>query len=112
MNARGFRRSRLLWIAAPFLPWALHFFAIYSLQGLACGRGWSIAGAYAAMGALSLACLAAVAWIGGRAWRQARSSHTRGDAGMAARLVALLSGLSLLAIAMTTLPVLLLSPCE
>lgn len=112
MSAGGFRRSRFLWIAAPFLPWALHFFAIYAIQGLACGRGWSAAWTYAAMGALSLACMVAVGGIGARAWAQVRSSRARADAAMAARLVAMLSALSLLAIAMTTLPVLLLSPCE
>lgn len=105
-------RSRFLWIAAPFLPWALHFFAIYSIQGLACGRGWSTTSTYASMAGLSIACLAATGWIGLHAWRLARTARANGERSMAATLVAWLSALSLLAIAMTTLPVLLLSPCE
>ncbi len=106
------RPRRLSWIASPFLVWGLHFFAVYSLQGLACGRGWPAPAAWIAIALATLPAFAAVAWIGLRARRSAAAPESSDDRRFAARLVAMLSLLSLLAMAFTTIPVLLLQPCE
>lgn len=106
------RPRRLSWIASPFLVWGLHFFAAYSLQGLACGRGWPDATAWLAIGGVTLPAFLAVAWIGLRARRGAAVPDSGDGRRFAARLVAMLSLLALLAMAFTTIPVLLLQPCE
>lgn len=107
------RPRRLSWIALPLLPWALHFVAIYSLQGLVCARGWSQPAGMGGMVVLTLMAFAAIAWIGVRAWRVVRTR----DAGQhghlfAARVALLLSALSMVAVAFTAMPLLLLAPCE
>src|SRR5690606_32987845 len=57
---------RLLGIGAPMAVWALHFVAVYALQGLACVEGIHHARAW--MVALALAACALLAWSGRRAW--------------------------------------------
>lgn len=106
------RPRRLSWIASPFIVWALHFVAVYSIQGLACARGWPMAGAWLGMGLATVPAFAAVAWIGLHARRQALAPEVPGEKKFAARLVAMLSLLALVAMAFTSLPVLLLQPCE
>jgi hypothetical protein len=112
MNA-GLRRSRFGWIAAPMVPWALHFVAVYSLQGLVCARGWSQPAGVAGMIALTLLAWGVVAWLGVRG-RRVLAGADDGPHGtrFAARLVVLLSVLSAVAVAFTVLPVLLLAPCQ
>lgn len=109
----GLHRSRFGWIAAPMVPWALHFVAIYSLQGLVCARGWNQPAGMAGMIALTLLAWGVVAWLGVRG-RRALDGADDGPRGtrFAARLVVLLSVLSAVAIGFTALPVLLLAPCE
>lgn len=109
---RSRRPRRLSWIASPFVVWGLHFVAVYSIQGLVCGRGWPAAWAWAGMAAATLPAFAAVGWIGLRARRMARAAEAAGDKRFAARLVAMLSLLALLAMVFTIVPVLLLHPCE
>src|SRR5690606_19246891 len=55
------RQWRLTWIASPFVVWGLHFVAVYSIQGLACGRAWPVAGAWLGMGLATAPAFAAVA---------------------------------------------------
>jgi hypothetical protein len=105
------RPRRLMWIASPFTVWGLHFVAVYSIQGLACGRGWTAGAAWLGMGLATLPAFAAVAWIGLHARRQA-AADVAGEKRFAARLVAMLSLLALVAMALTTLPIPLLRPCE
>jgi uncharacterized membrane protein SirB2 len=106
------RPRRLSWIASPFVVWGLHFVAVYAIQGLACARGWPVAGAWLGMGLATAAAFAAVAWIGLHARREALAPEVPGEKRFAARVVAMLSLLALLAMAFTSLPVLLLQPCE
>ncbi len=110
--SRSGRPRRLSWIATPFVVWGLHFVAVYSIQGLACGRGWPAAWAWLGMALVTLPAFSVVAWVGLRARRQAGSEDTAGQKRFTARLVAMLSLLSLLAMAFTIVPVLLLQPCE
>lgn len=91
--------------------WGLHFAAVYSLQGLGCTRGWSDVATRVAMGVATVLALAAVGWIGLRAWRRLREPG-RADGAFAARLVAILSLLAAVAIGFTALPMFLLLPCE
>lgn len=120
------RPRRFSWIALPLLPWALHFVAIYSLQGLVCARGWSQPLGMAGMVALTLLAFVAIAWIGLRARRALHGGRGGRDGGQqsnrqegeresgrfAARVALLLSALSLVAVAFTALPLVLLAPCE
>lgn len=109
---RSRRPRRLSWIASPFVAWGLHFVTVYSLQGLVCGRGWPGWTAWLGIGLATLLAVAAVAWIGLRAWREADASEAAAERRFTARLVAMLSLLSLLAMAFTIIPALLLQPCE
>lgn len=106
------RPRRLLWIASPFLAWGLHFFAVYALQGLVCGRGWNVGAAWWGMGALTVAAFCALAWIAVRARRAARGAGEDAGRRFTARLVAMLCALALVAMGFTVLPALLLHPCE
>ncbi|QDH71124.1 hypothetical protein [Marilutibacter alkalisoli] len=107
------RRSRFGWIAAPMLPWALHFVAIYSLQGLVCARGWNQVGGVVGMLALTVLAWGATAWLGALGRRAlAAAADDPGATRFAARLVVWLSLLSAVAILFTALPVVLLAPCE
>jgi amino acid permease len=107
------RPRRFSWIAAPMLWWALHFVAVYSLQGLVCARGWSEPAGLAGIALLTLLAWAAVAWTGLHARRVLRHAgdDPRGTR-FAARLATWLSVLSAVAIAYTVLPVVLLAPCK
>lgn len=106
------RQWRLTWIASPFVVWGLHFVAVYSIQGLACGRAWPVAGAWLSMGLATAPAFAAVAWIGLHARRELLAPQQPGARRFAARVVAMLSLLALLAMVFTSLPMLLLQPCE
>ena len=94
------------------LVWALHFAAVYILQGLGCTRGWPDPATGIGLGASTVLAFAAVAWIGARAWRQLRGAGDVGQARFVARLVAILSLLAAVAIAFTSIPMFLLLPCE
>ena len=111
MSGAG-RPRRLSWIASPFAAWGLHFVTVYAIQGLACARGWAVADARLGIGLATLPAVAAVAWIGLRARREAAAEANPGEKRFAARLVAMLCLLSLLAMAFTIVPALLLHPCE
>src|SRR5690606_36830620 len=104
------RPRRLSWIASPFLAWGLHFFVVYSLQALVCGRGWSPASAGWASGSPTVAAFAPVGWCGLRARRMVAAAG--GDAGrrLTARMVAMLCGLALVPMGFTVLPAVLLHP--
>ncbi|WP_202844687.1 hypothetical protein [Luteimonas saliphila] len=106
------RPRRFSWIAAPMAAWALHFAAVYILQGLGCARGWADGSTRIAMGASTALAFAAVAWIGTHAWRRLRAAGDAGETRFVARLVAILSLLAALAIAFTSLPMFLLLPCD
>ncbi|MGY1409528.1 hypothetical protein ACW5EG_08130 [Luteimonas sp. A611] len=106
------RQRRLSWIASPFVVWGLHFVAVYSIQGLACGRGWPVTGAWLGMGLATVPAFASVAWIGLHARRELLAPEVSGEKRFAAKVVAMLSLLALVAMAFTCLPMLLLQPCE
>ena len=106
------RPKRLSWIASPFAVWGLHFVAVYSIQGLVCGRGWPASAAWLGIGLCTLPAFAAVAWLGLHARRRAGDAAVPGEKRFTAKLVAMLSILSLVAMVFTIVPVLLLHPCE
>lgn len=123
---------RLTGMATPLAVWAAHFLAVYIMQGLACGEGWQrhrVAGFEMVTWWLLLAtavAFALIAWMGAWALRCRRLAafevRAAGDAdhavALAARrrrfmavLTALVSLVAFIAVAYTTLPVLLLPPC-
>ena len=107
----GSRARPFATVALPLLPWAIHFVAIYSLQGLVCGRGWSQPAGTLGMGALTVVALMAIAVIGRAALRALREA-TGATSRFVARVTLALSMLSAVATCFTSLPVLLLAPCE
>lgn len=122
---RGWLAStHLLGIASPMLVWALHFVIIYSLQGLACARGWrqvqilGLDGVNVLLILLTAIAIALLAWTGLRAhrrWRQlendARTAPAARRRRFATAATGLLSLLALVAVLMTALPLFFLPPC-
>ena len=123
---------RLTGMATPLAIWAAHFLAVYIMQGLACGEGWQrerVAGLEMVSWWLLLATLVAfvlIAWMGAWALRCRRlaafevraAADADHSAALAARrrrfmaaLTALVSLVAFIAVAYTTVPVLLLPPC-
>ena len=123
---------RLTGMATPLAVWAAHFLAVYIMQGLACAEGWQrerVAGVEMVTWWLLLATLlafAAIGWMGIRALRCRRLAafEVRAAGGahrplaaaarrrkFMAMLTALVAVVSFIAVAYTTIPVLLLPPC-
>jgi len=115
---------RLTGIAAPMAAWAVHFVAVYSLQGVACAEGLDrirFAGAEALawwLSGLTVVALAALAWLGLRALRAWRDARPGSDAParaarrrFAAATTGALSAMATVAVCFTTIPVLLLPGC-
>ncbi|WP_272763620.1 hypothetical protein [Luteimonas sp. BLCC-B24] len=79
-------RITLTRMSAPFALWALHFLALYSLQGLACAQAlWRtrVAGLETmtwVLWALTAGVIAAIAWEALRVWRIRRALLQAGDA--------------------------------
>ena len=105
------RPRRFTRIAAPLLPWAIHFVAVYSLQGLVCARGWSQLAGQTGMIGMTLLALVAVLLLGHRAWRRMRAGQQDDDV-FAARTALHVSALACVAIVFTAIPLWLLAPCE
>ncbi|MGY1528917.1 hypothetical protein [Luteimonas sp. A649] len=115
---------RLTGIAAPMAVWALHLVAVYSLQGVTCAEGLDHV-RFAGMEALAwwlcgmtLVTLAALAWLGLRAWRGWRDAPPGSDVParaarrrFAAAVTGALSLMAIVAVCFTTIPVLLLPGC-
>ena len=82
-------RITLTRMSAPFALWALHFLALYSLQGLACARQlWRtpVAGLETmtwVLWALTALVLAAIAWEALRVWHIRRALPVGEGAGRA-----------------------------
>lgn len=118
-------RMTLTRMVAPFGLWALHFVALYSLQGLACAQQmWRtrVGGLETmtwALWGLSLVILAAIAWEALRVWQMRRALLAHDDRGRAdhARryfmvMVCLLgAAISALGILFTMTPLALLPTC-
>ena len=66
-----FHRSRNLWqmVIAPII-WSLHFVAVYGFTAVACAKAGDAALARGGVAALTLVALAAILFVGWRAWRQ------------------------------------------
>lgn len=114
MDALRFDSTILRLFSGPLI-WAAHFLAIYGFAGLACARRlqyaeWLGIGVVTwAVGALTLAAVAAVLLPGARAdYRQT----PRDSAGFIRWTGAALGLLSVLAIAWEALPVLLVPACK
>lgn len=118
---------RLSGMVAPMVVWAVHFVAVYSLQGLACAQGWQRAmfAGYPAVTwwllLLTAAMLATAAAFGIRGWRAWRAARTAMEAGAAAEvrfrrftagITAVLSLIAVVAICFTAIPILLLQTCS
>lgn len=115
---------RLTGIAAPMTVWALHFVVVCSLQGVTCAEGLDrvrFAGAEALtwwLSGLAVAALAALCWLGLRAWRGWRDAQPGSDVPahaarrrFAAATTGALSVMAIVAVCFTTIPVLLLPGC-
>lgn len=117
--------QHLTGMAAPMAMWALHLLAVYSLQGLACAEGWQrdrMAGLETVtwwLLLLTVAALAAIAWLGlraRRAWHESKAAPA--DDAPARRLrftaavTAILAVIAAIAVTYTATPVLLLSTCD
>lgn len=106
---------KLVGIAAPMGVWALHFVAVYSVQGLTCAEGWSARAGFWAMLGLTLPALAAILWLGLRAWRLSRAAIANDAAARRTRFAAQATGLcavlAAVAVLFTLAPVLLLPVC-
>ena len=123
---------RLTGMALPLAVWAVHFLAVYIMQGLACGEDWQrerVAGLELVSWWLLLATLVAlalIAWQGVRALRcrklakfEVRAARgVESPVASAARrrhfmsmLTALVALVAFIATSFTALPVLLLPPC-
>ena len=124
MWSQALSPHRLTGIAAPWTVWALHFVAVYSLQGVTCAEDVlrrEMAGAETAswiLLGLGVIALAATAWLGLRAWRAWRSARRDVQPAVAVRrqrfssaVVMLSALLASVAIVFTTIPVLMLPPC-
>ncbi len=110
-----FRPWKLVGIAAPMGVWALHLVALYSVQGLTCAEGWSTRAGYWTMLALTLPALAAIGWLGLRAWRASKASAGTDAVSRRTRFAAQATGLcavlATVAVLFTLAPVLLLPVC-
>lgn len=117
------RPYTLTLIASPMVVWALHLVVVYSLEGLACARGWQLA-RVAGMSQfnwllvlVSIPALGLVAWLMLRGWRDARDPPTEGVSGSARRqrllawVTMALAAVAAVAIIFATLPVFMLPPC-
>lgn len=106
---------KLVGIAAPMGVWALHFVAVYSLQGLTCAQGWNPRAGSLGMVALTVPALAAIVWLGMRGWKVARTSTSADAVARRTRFAAQATGLCALlagvAVLFTLAPVLLLPAC-
>lgn len=125
MSAR--RPWTLALVASPMVVWALHLVVVYSLEGLACARGWPLA-PVAGMSRfnwllvlVTAPALGTVAWLMSRGWRDARDPPASRDTGTgtgAARRQRLLAWVAMalaavaaIAIVFATVPVFMLPPC-
>ena len=121
----GRRPWTLSLVAAPMVVWALHLLVVYSLEGLACARGWPLA-PVAGMSRfnwllvlVTAPALGTVAWLMSRGWRDARDPPASRDTGTGAarrqRLLAwvamALAAVAAIAIVFATVPVFMLPPC-
>ena len=118
-------RITLTRMSAPFVLWALHFVALYSLQGLACARQlWRtpVAGLETmtwVLWALTALVLAAIAWEALRVWHIRRVLLAGDDTGRAdhtrrrfmTTLGLLGAAVSALGVAFTAAPLALLPTC-
>jgi len=109
-------------VTAPMAVWALHLVTVYSLEGLACTRGWPlerIAGMSQfnwLLVLVSLPALAVTAWLLALGWRDARTpSGAPHEGARRRRLLAwtmmALAAVATVAIVFATLPVFMLPPC-
>ncbi|WP_149194357.1 hypothetical protein [Luteimonas suaedae] len=117
--------QHLTGMAAPMAVWALHLLAVYSLQGLACAEDWQrtrVAGLEAVtwwLLALTVAALAAIAWLGARARRAWRLETTAAADDVPARrrrftaaATTILAVIAAVAVTYTAVPILLLTTCD
>jgi len=114
--------DRLTGAVLPMAVWALHFVAIYSLSGLACGQGWlrtqhgGLETVSLLQMAVTLAAWSWLSWWGWRSWRcgrvlQAGDGGDDGRGRFLARLSLSLSAIAALAVLFTALPLPMLPPC-
>ena len=95
--------------AAPLWTWALHFAFCYVAVAVGCDAGGDLAALRWTLVAGSVVAIAAAALLTLSAWRNARQAAHRG---LAVRVGLLAAALSLLGVAWTALPVLLLPACR
>ena len=95
--------------SAPLWIWAAHFAFCYVAVAIGCDAGRDLAALRWTLVSGSVVAIAAAALLSLSAWRNARQAAHRG---LAVRVGLLIAALSLLGIAWTALPVLLLPACR
>jgi hypothetical protein len=111
-----FSPLRLVGACTPLLLWAVHLVTVYSVQGLACsgqmdGNVPADGSARLLLLLFSAAMLTLVAWQGVRGAR-IRKPPSAGRAPFLAMATMLAAVLAAIAIVFTTIPILMLLPCE
>lgn len=99
---------------APFIVWALHFFAVYVLVASGCTAGWqdvALLGTSLLRVVLVLVCAVALAGIAWLLWRADGGRPPRGQRGLLAVAAAGSAWLSLVGVAWVSVPVLMLPLC-
>ncbi len=117
MKAGLLSPRRLLGVCAPLLLWAIHLVAVYSLQGLACsGQADGVLGGDSRLRLLLVVLsITLLALVTGQAWRAGRMRRATTPGQTAAFLPAatlLAAVVAAIAIVFTTVPILMLAPCE
>lgn len=99
-------------LLAPLLIWAGHFLFVYILTAVACARYPSAGAVLPILWLASAAALLLTGLLGRSFYRRLRrNGAATSDRGLALRTGLMLSLVSLIAIAWTTLPTLFLHPC-
>jgi hypothetical protein len=119
------RFRTLLGSVSGLIVWAVHFAAVYSLVGVGCEQQWH---RIPLMGtnrltllliAVTLPALALIAWIGRRGWLSHRNAARGGAARedserwrFLSRVTLAIAVLAFLSTLMTSVPIMMLPPCN
>ena len=116
---RSHPTAQLFWMTSGFVFWAAQFTIIYGITGVACARGWYhfallgldvVRASIASATALALAATALVFWRAFSA--RGRSAHNDPSERFVETVTLWVCGLSLVAIAYSGLPAVILPACS
>lgn len=112
-QARRRGASPVLWAVLGLLVWAVHFFAVYAANALACERAWAgaVPAAVAVATALALAALGGVLWAARPALRRAAAEGGEEEPRFSLWLSAATAALAALAVVFQAIPAALVGAC-